>query len=134
MFIVLFSCNLNCCCCSFVMVFCTLLLCLAPQGNHSPRYMYMYMHVCTICLVCTHTTQQACTCVILNPRQQAAIQIRLTGPDISFVEDRCLLQFPQNISPLCLSSIQITFHCSLRIFPHHLPCPCPQQDLLSPLI
>lgn len=67
---------------------------------HMGSCIYMYMYVCTVCLVCTHASLQACTCVKLNPRQQAAIQIRLTGPDISYVGDRCLLQFPLRTFPL----------------------------------
>lgn len=45
-----------------------------------------------------------------------------------------LAPVPLEHFPSRLSSIQITFQFSLRIFPRHLPCLCPQQDLLSPLI
>lgn len=45
------------------------------------------MHVCISRLVCTYTKlSRRAACVILTPRQQAATQIRLTGPGVSTVE------------------------------------------------
>lgn len=96
--------------------------------------MYICICMCVQSVWCTLTqVEQACTCVKLNPRQQAAIQIRLTRHDISFVGDRCLLQFPLRTFPSPPFSIQITFLFGLRIFPLTYPA-CPQQDLFSPFI
>lgn len=65
----------------------------------------------------------------LSPRRQAAIQIRLTGPDVSFVGDRCLLQFPPNIPPSKLHFISV-WRCPPP-HTHTLPCPPKARPVLN---